>query len=193
MSIVTFCAIIWGRVVTFLQYSRISTLSFLQVAFRSVSDSHLPEDHIHSHISTLIFTLYIFVLIYPCMLTPSCLIVRYIHLPARHLVFGAEKKNCDLFFCLHLNLRGTCCGRVCLQVLPSLGRALPPAMFSYISDTFLRAFQYSSDIFRYISLGKDLPPGKILISEGISETREVLHEFIELGRMILSRCPKGPD
>ena len=123
MAIVTFCAMIWGRVVTFLQYSRISTLSFLQVAFRSVSDSHLPKDHIHSHISTFIFTLYIFVLIYPCMLTPSCLNVRYIHLPARHLVFGAEK-NFDLLFCLSPELERNLLWKSLLASSPFSGQSI---------------------------------------------------------------------
>ena len=150
MAVVTFCAIIWGRVVTFLQYSRISTLSFLQVAFRSVSDSHLPKDHIHSHISTFIFTLYTFVLIYPCMLTPSCLNVRYIHLPARHLVFGAEKKLWSFI----LSLTWTWEELVVEESACKFSLLWAEHCHLQCSHIFLRAFQYILDIFCYIFWAK---------------------------------------
>ena len=114
---------------TFLQYSRISTLSFLQVAFRSVSDSHFPDDftfHIFSHFTYFhishIFTFHI--------LSWTSNIQ---HRPACHLVFLCRKSfECFLltwarvWMFSHLNWRGTCYGRVCWQVRPSLGRALPP-------------------------------------------------------------------
>ena len=125
-----------------MQYSRISTLSFLQVAFRSVSDSHFPDDstfHIFSHFFTHFF-MHIFtglpVISFLCRKSFECFLLTW----TRVWMFS------------HLNWRGTCCGRVCWQVRPSLGRALPPENIPM--SVFSRYFWFRSfyrTVFQYFS------------------------------------------
>ena len=72
------------------------------------------------------------------------------------LLFSFCYRKSVTFWMSHLSLRGTCCGKVCWQVHPSLGTALPPGSITIYLWFFLSnyaaylSFNYAMYIYHSI-------------------------------------------